>query len=180
MTVYSPIRAVSELIAGLWEDEPVPPRCGISVCGATRLGHGFDWPIDNETTAYCGVNRCGLAHCGRIVRNDGIFAGMVPRMLAHHVTMALTPLKGGPADPRPRFDTAYDNPAFLLHVIGDNLLWVDRVAHTVREELDRTAHLTTTYGVVNTLAVGPPSRDVRSSHPRYDVTMKITTEMERA
>ena len=175
---YDPVRAVAEVIAGLWDD-PVPARCGATACGGANLGVGTAWPIDLDTAAWCGSAVCGLARCGRIVPNGGIFAGLIPPKLSHRVTLALTVAGGGPADPRQVYATAYDNPAYELHVIGDDLQWLDTVAGTVQAALDRTAHLGTSWGTINTLAVGPPSRTIRRQRPRYDVTLTINAEMER-
>lgn len=176
---YKPIRAVAELIAGVWGGQPVPPRSGLAVCGATRCGYGFEWPIDRDTSAYCGRARCGLAHCGRRIRNNGLFAGLIPPMLSHRITLALTEQQGGPADPRPLFSTAYDNPSFTLHILGDDLVLMDATAHAIRMALDRTAHHETSWGTINTMSVGPAVRKVRTVRPQYDLTMTIDTETER-
>lgn len=180
MTVSIAVRAAREIIAGLWPD-PTPLRCGIAVCGGGRLGVGMYWPIDRWTIpARCGLARCGASFCNRIVPNDGIFAGMLPVMYSHHVTMGLTELPGGRADPRQRFVTAYDNPSMTLHIVGDELEWLDEVADKIMNKLDRTSHITTSWGTVNTLSIGPPRRDTRRGHPRYDVQMTIDMEMVRA
>ena len=176
---YNPIRAVAELISGVWQGQPVPPRCGLAVCGATRCGFGFEWPVDRDTSAYCGRAVCGLAHCGRRIKNDAIFAGMLPPMLSHRITLALTAQPGGYPDPRQAYDTAYDNPSFTLHILGDDLVLMDATAHAIRKALDRTAHHTTSWGTINTLAIGPAVRKTRTARPQYDLTMNIETETER-
>lgn len=93
--------------------------------------------------------------------------------------MALTELPGGPADPRQRYDTAYDDPSYTLHIVGEDLERLDAVAQEIREGADRTAHISTEYGTVNTLQVGPPRRTVRMTRPRYDVQMTIDAEFIR-
>ena len=174
------VRAVREIIAGLWPD-PIPLRCGIAVCGSGRLGVGMYWPIDEWTIpARCGLARCGASFCGRIVPNDGIFAGMLPVMYGHHVTVGLTELPGSPADPRQRYDTAYDNPGVTIHIVGDELVWLDQVAEHIIEKVDRRSHITTAYGTVNGIRINPASRTVRKDRPRYDVQMTIDMEMVRA
>ena len=158
------------------------PRCGTpgAVCGGTILGLGYPWPFDRgDTSAYCGRARCGLAHCGRIIRNDAFYAGVVPVMKAHHITLALTEDMGGRPDPRQVYDTAYDNPSFTLHIIGDRLEWLDEVAEHLRTHCDRGGHITTPDGYINGIHIDPPQRDTRTSRPRYDVTMQITTEVVR-
>lgn len=173
------IQAVASLITALWPD-PVPPRCGISVCGWTRLGYGGDWPTDPWTIpAYVNVARCGASFCGRIAPDRGIFAGLLPVMYSRHVTLGLTEQPGGQADRHQYYSEAYDNPALTLHIIGDRLEWLDRIADTIRAALDRTAHHVTPYGEINTLAIDPPARNVRGDRPRYDVTMTINAEFVR-
>ena len=157
----------------------IPPRCGISVCGGTRLGTGTEWPLDSDTSAWCGRARCGLAHCGRIIRNDSIFAGMIPVQLSHRVTLALTEEPGGLPDPRQRYDVAYDNPVYSLHIIGNDLTILDTVAGFIREKLDRRSHIETENGTINTLSIDPPSRSERRSRPRYDVVLNINAEVVR-
>ena len=98
----------------------LPLRCGSpgAICGGARLGIGAPWPFDwTDTTAYCGKARCGAAHCGRIANNGAIFAGNIPAMKSHAVTLVLTEDAGGRPDPRQAYATAYDNPTFTLHII---------------------------------------------------------------
>ena len=174
------VRAAREIIAGLWPD-PTPLRCGIAVCGGGRLGVGMYWPIDEWTVpAYCGVARCGASFCGRIVPNDAIFAGMLPVMYGHHVTMGLTETPGGPADPRQAYDCAFDDPGMTLHIVGDNMTWLDQTADFILTKLDRTSHISTSYGTVNGLRIGPPKREVRNDRPRYDLQLTVDMEMARA
>ena len=127
-------------------------RCGIAICGWTRCAH-----IDTPT----------------------VYGGMLPVMSRSDVTVALTRLPGGQADPRQIYAEAYDNPAFTLHVLGEDLIKMDDTAESIREGCDRTAHITTEYGTINTLSVGPPRRIVRSDRPRYDVQMTIEAEFIR-
>lgn len=172
------ILAVRDAIVGVLPSV-IPPRCGISVCGATRLGIGTEWPMESDTSAWCGRARCGLAHCGRIIRNDSIFAGMIPAQLSHRVTLALTEESGGLPDPRQRYDTAYDNPVYDLHIVGNDLTMLDRVAGHIREQLDRTSHIETGNGTINTLSIDPPVRSERKARPRYDVVLTINAEVIR-
>lgn len=160
----------------------LPLRCGApgAVCGGARLGKGEPWPFDwGDTTAYCGRARCGLAHCGRIAENGAFFAGIIPPMKSHAVTLVLTEDMGGRPDPRQEYVTAYDNPAFTLHIIGDRLEWLDQVAGYLREKADRTAHIVTDNGTINGIHVAPPERRINTARPRYDVTLKIDTETQR-
>lgn len=178
MTV-SALRACSEIIAGLWPD-PVPLRCGIAVCGGGRLGVGTYWPVDEWTVpTYCGVARCGASFCGRIIPNGAIFAGMLPVMYSHRVTLGLTELAGGPADPRQVYHTAFDNPSMTLHVVGDDMQMLDRTADYIMGKLDRQAHIETTFGTVNGIRINPPKRTVRNDRPRYDVQLLIEMEIAR-
>ena len=160
----------------------LPLRCGApgAICGGARLGIGAPWPFDwTDTTAYCGKARCGAAHCGRIASNGAIFAGNIPAMKSHAVTLVLTEDAGGLPDPRQAYATAYDNPTFTLHIIGDRLEWLDQVADHLRQRADRGAHITTEHGEINGIRINPPQRDTRTSRPRYDVTMQINTEVIR-
>ena len=143
--------AVAEIIAGKWT-ERAPAHCGIARCGFTRLGHAG---------------------------STQVHAGQVPQICLADVTVALTERPGGPADPRQAYADAYDNPAYTLHIIGEDLARLDEVAHMIREGADRTAHITTEYGTVNTLQVGPPSRITRTARPRYDVQMAVDAEFIR-
>lgn len=145
------ILAVAEIIAGKWTDR-APAHCGIARCGLTALGRG---------------------------RSTQVYAGQIPQVCTAEVTVALTELPGGPADPRQEYDEAYDNPSYTLHIVGDDLERLDAVAHEIREGADRTCHISTEYGTVNTLAVGPPSRTIRTARPRYDVQMTIDAEFIR-
>lgn len=158
---------------------PPYPECGLAVCGVSRIGDEPIWisggvvpPVPTE----CGVARCGQSHLveTRLV----CYAGLIP-VRADNPIIALTENLGGPADPRQRYDTAYDNPSYTLHIISDDLILADTVAHTVRRALDLTAHHDTPFGTINTLSVGPASRTVRKQSPRYDVTMVIDAEVIR-
>ena len=160
----------------------LPLRCGSpgAICGGARLGIGAPWPFDwTDTTAYCGRARCGAAHCGRIAQNGAIFAGTIPAMKSHAITLVLTEDAGGRPDPRQRYTEAYDNPAFTLHIIGDRLDWLDQVAELLRSRADRTAHIQTASGYINGIHVAPPERRINTTRPRYDVTMRIDTEVIR-
>ena len=153
---YSPayraaIKAVAEIIAGHWS-ERAPAHCGIARCGLSRLGHRG---------------------------STQVWAGQIPQVCTADVTVALTERPGGPADPRQEYADAYDNPAYTLHIIGEDLPRLDEVAHMIREGADRTAHISTEYGTVNTLQVGPPSRTLRTSRPRYDIQMAVNAEFIR-
>ena len=150
-TTISAIRAVAEIIAGHWT-ERAPAHCGVARCGLTRLGHA---------------------------RSTQVYAGQIPQVCTAEVTAALTELPGGPADPRQEYDTAYDNPSYVLHLVGEDLERLDAVAQEIREGADRTAHIATDHGTVNTLQVGPPRRTVRTARPRYDVQMTIDAEFIR-
>lgn len=173
------LRACSEIIAGLWPD-PIPLRCGIAVCGGGRLGVGTYWPVDEWTVpAYCGVARCGASFCGRIVPNGAIFAGMLPVMYSHRVTLGLTELPGAPADPRQAYHTAFDNPSMTLHMVGDDMQMLDRTADYIMGKLDRTSHIETSFGTVNGIRIAPPRREVRKDRPRYDLQLTIDMEMIR-
>lgn len=175
------INAVRDYLAGFLP-EYLALRCGApgAVCGGARLGVGAPWPFDwRDTTAYCGRTRCGMGYCGRIVQNDAFFAGTVPTMKSHHITLALTEDAGGRPDPRQQYATAYDNPTFTLHIIGDRLEWLDGLAEYLRAHADRGAHIQTADGYINGIRVKPASRTTRTSRPRYDVTMQIDTEIVR-
>ena len=150
-TTISAIRAVAEIIAGHWT-ERAPAHCGIARCGLSTLGHRG---------------------------STQVWAGQIPQVCTAEVTVALTELPGGPADPRQRYDTAYDNPRYTLHIVGEDLERLDAVAQEIREGADRTAHIATDHGTVNTLQVGPPRRTVRTARPRYDVQMTIDAEFIR-
>lgn len=104
---------------------------------------------------------------------------MLPVRPEGPLTAALTALPGGEADPRQEYAEAYDNPAFTLHLLGEDLVRLDSVARDIRAGADRTAHIVTEYGTINTLAVGPPRRIIRSDRPRYDVQMQIEAEYIR-
>ena len=143
--------AVASILSSKWTD-PAPSVCNLARCGFTRLGRAKD------TTVY---------------------AGMIPPYPLAPVTVAITELPGEPADPRQAYDEAYDNPAYTVHIIGDDLEMLDAVAQEIRAGADRTAHITTDYGTVNTLSVGPPSRTVRGARPRYDVQMTVNAEFIR-
>lgn len=150
-TTRSLIRAVADYLAGMWASDEAS-RCGVARCGYTRLGAGG---------------------------STAIYAGQLPQVCTARVTVALTELPGGPADPRQQYDTAYDNPAYTLHIVGDDLTQIDSVARSIRRGADMTAHITTQYGTINGISIGPPSRTVRTSRPRYDVQMAIDAEVIR-
>jgi hypothetical protein len=133
----------------------------------------------NNVPAICNVARCGLSTCGYVRRTDGVYAGMLPLRLKNgYITAALTALPGSPADPRQAYDTAYDNPSMVLHIVGDDLVDMDSIADNILR-LDRSAHITTQWGTVNGLRVNPAKRTVRNDRPRYDLQMTIEMEMIR-
>ena len=134
--------------------------------------------IPNKRVSVCGVAVCGRTRLGQLERAT-VYAGMIPLVHTDDVTVALTELPGGPADPRQRYDTAFDNPSFTLHILGEDLVRLDRVARDIRAGCDRTAHIETEYGIINTLSVGPPRRTVRTDRPRYDVQMQVDAEIVR-
>ena len=169
-------------------------NAGLARCGYTRLG----WfpPAPTTRSAIRAVaeylrtkwtsdegSRCGLARCGYTHLSAGgstqIYAGQVPLVCIGGVTVALTELPGGPADPRQEYDEAFDNPSYTLHIIGEDLVRVDEVAEQIRAGADRTAHITTEYGYINGISIGPPRRAVRRLRPRYEVTMTIDAEFVR-
>lgn len=158
-----------------------PLRCGSpgAICGGARLGIGAPWPYDDmDTSAWCGRARCGAARCGRIVRNNAVFAGMVPAMTAHHITMALEELPGDRADPRQAYAEAYDNPAFTLHIIGDRLDWITALAEFLHG-MDMGQHIETEDGVLNGIRILPYDIKERPKRPRYDVQLHIDAEYIR-
>lgn len=137
------VLAVRDLIVGMFPD-PVPPRCGISVCGGTRLGIGSLWPIDTLTIpARCGLARCGASYVGRIIANNAIFAGMLPRdvLPPRHHRPHRAP--GRSRGPRQQYGEAYDNPGVMVRIVGDDMVTLDRVADAIRRQLDGGHHLTT-------------------------------------
>lgn len=173
------VLAVRDLIVGMFPD-PVPPRCGISVCGGTRLGVGSLWPMDTLTIpARCGLARCGASYCGRITPNHALFAGMLPVMYSHAVTIGLTELQGGEADPRQQYGEAYDNPGVMVRVVGDDMVTLDRVADAIRRQLDGGHHLATAHGTINGMTAAPPVRIVRGDRPRYEVDITVEAEFIR-
>ena len=148
----SAIRSVAEILSTKWTDREVA-RCNVARCGAVTLNHQ---------------------------ENTTVYAGMIPQVITTPITLALTELPGGRADPRQRYDTAFDNPSFTLHIVGEDLVKLDRVAKEIIAGTDRTGHYVTTFGTVNGIMVGPPRREVRNDRPRYDVQLTIETEMVRA
>lgn len=174
----SGVMALRDLIAGLWPD-PIPARCGITVCGGARLGVGSLWPIDADTTAFCGSAICGRAHCGRIIPNNGIFGGSLPVMYSHRVTIGITEDQGGPADPRQVYNTAYDNPGMTVRIVGEDMQTLDRVAERIRAALDMGRHLETPHGTINGLNINPPTRTIRKDRPRYEVDLTVEAELIR-
>ena len=128
--------------------------------------------------ARCNVARCGASYLGA-EDDDVYYAGMVPVRMLRNITAALTELPGEPADPRQSYNTAFDNPSMTLHIIGDDLVWLDKIANEVLTRFDRISHITTQYGTVNGMRVNPPRRTVRNDRPRYDVQLSIEMEMAR-
>lgn len=128
--------------------------------------------------------RCNVARCGASYANaeasDVYYAGMVPVRMLRNITAGLVEDYGSPADPRQVYDTAFDNPAMTLHLIGDDLVWLDKIAEQIIATYDRTSHITTAYGTVNGMRIGPPKREVRADRPRYDLQLSIEMEMVRA
>ena len=126
----------------------------------------------------CNRTRCGTR---RLCETEvpPVYAGMVPILQTPTVTLALTELPGGPADPRQVYDTAFDNPSYTLHIIGEDMVRLDTVAQGIRAGADLKAHIDTEYGIINTLSVGPPRRVVRSDRPRYEVQMQVDAEIVR-
>ena len=169
-------------------------RTGLARCGYTRLGWSPPIPIavsairavaeiiaghwTERAPAHCGIARCGLSTLGHRGSTQ-VWAGQIPQVCTAEVTVALTELPGGPADPRQEYADAYDNPSYTLHIVGEDLPRLDEVAHMIRAGADRTAHIATDHGTVNTLQVGPPRRTVRTARPRYDVQMTINAEFIR-
>ena len=131
-----------------------------------------------EVVSICGASVCGRTRLGQIDQ-PAIYAGMIPLVQTSDVTIALTELPGGPADPRQVYGTAYDNPAYTLHILGEDLVKLDTMAEAIRKGADRTAHIETEHGTINTLAVGPARRIIRTDRPRYDVQMEISAEFVR-
>lgn len=130
--------------------------------------------------ARCNVARCGLTYCNDMTSKEGVYAGMLPVRLTSEITAALTEEAGEPADPRQRFDYAFDNPAFTLHIVGNDLVRMDAIAHRIISELDCTGHYDTAFGTINGIRINPPKRTVRNDRPRYDVQLLIEMEMARA
>lgn len=175
------IQAVGSAVQDLLQDH-YALRCGhpLAACGAGRLGAGVPWPWGDSVSAYCNVARCGASYCGRIATDSGgVYAGMRPTMYSRHITLALTEDMGGTPDPRQVYDTAYDNPAMTLRIVGDDLEWLDYFARYIREELDMTSHISTDYGTINGLRIGPASRTNRPDRPRYEVALPIRAEYIR-
>ena len=131
--------------------------------------------------ARCNVARCGASYCAKEDGSKGnVYAGMIPTVLCiQYPTAVLTEEIGGPADPRQRFDWAFDNPAFTLHLIGDNLVALDTIADTVVAKMDQQAHISTMFGEINGIRINPPKRTVRDDRPRYDVQLLIEMEIAR-
>lgn len=142
--------------------------------------HGLTCPIPwTVTPARCGVARCGNTYLNGQRGNANVYAGMVPvRMCPQLPTAALTELAGGPADPRQRYHTAFDNPSMILHIINDDLTAIDTIAERVLK-LDRSAHIDTPFGTINGIRIDPPKRTVRADRPRYDVQLLIEMEIAR-
>lgn len=131
-----------------------------------------------RTSSVCNIAVCGRTRLGQIDKAQ-VYAGMLPVLPDGAITAALTPLPGGEADPRQEYAQAYDNPAFILHLLGEDLVRLDRVAEDIRARSDRTAHIVTEHGTINTLSVGPARRIIRSDRPRYDIQMQIEAEFIR-
>lgn len=177
--VQSAIMAIRDYIADRYPD-PVPPRCGIAVCGAPRLGLGAYWPVDRWTVpARCGLARCGASFAGRIASNHALFAGTLPVMYSHGVTIGLTELMGGAADPRQRYDTAYDNPGIAVRIVGDDLVRIEAVAEELRAYLDGARHIDTPHGTINGMTCAPGTRRARADRPRYEIIMTVEAEYVR-
>ena len=154
MLIMNAIRAVAEIIGSVLGMETVPPtRCGLARCGASF-------------------------NCGRAGRQGGVYAGMLP-VICRGTTVAVTEDAGQPADGRQRYHSAFDNPAMTLHILGEDLAELDTMAQTVIASLDRTAHISTTWGEINGIRIAPPSRTVRNDRPRYDVQLTINVEVIR-
>lgn len=134
--------------------------------------------IPDGRISICNLAICGRTRLGEIARAD-VYAGMLPIMPADGLTAALSPLPGGEADPRQRYAEAYDNPAFILHLLGEDLVALDRLAQRIRAGVDRTSHIITEYGTINTLSVGPPRRIIRNNRPRYVLQLMIEAEYIR-
>lgn len=130
-----------------------------------------------EPSARCGFARCGKSYCGDDIEDRPalVYAGMIPQPRTGEVIAALTENPGGPADPR-RSGVRYMDPAYTLHLIGDDLARLDGLADEVRA-LDRTAHIFTHSGEINSFQVAPPSRRMGMRRPRYDVTLGISAEV---
>ena len=144
---------------------------------AEILGTAVAW---RAPAARCNLARCGASGCGDYTYRDGVYAGMLPvKFIGSAITGALTQLPGSPADPRQRYDTAFDNPSMVLHIVGDDLQRIDAIADAVLK-LDMSSHITTEYGIVNGIRINPAKRTVRNDRPRYDVQMTIDMEMVRA
>lgn len=174
-----PIKACADLLNRIWVDETAT-RCGVAKCGVSRTTG--DYLIFNQLTpqALCGVARCGASYCNYTPLSVGVYAGMIPtRCLPGTTTAALTELAGQPADPRQKYHTAFDNPAFTLHLIGDDMVSLDKVAQRIIKRLDRTGHYDTIFGTINGIRIEPPKRTVRSDRPRYDLQLTINMEMAR-
>lgn len=177
--MISAVKACADLMNRIWVDETAT-RCGVARCAVSRTTG--DYLIFNQLTpqALCGVARCGASYCNYVPLSVGVYAGMIPtRCHPGTSTAALTEELGGPADPRQKYDTAFDNPAFTLHLIGDDMLWLDKVAHRIMERLDCTGHYKTIFGTVNGIRINPPKRTVRDDRPRYDIQLLIEMEIAR-
>ena len=147
----------------------------IALRACAEILSSIQWTVP----ARCNVARCGASYCAA-EDEDIFYAGMVPVRMLRNITAALTELQGSPADPRQVYDKAFDNPSMVLHIIGDDLVWLDKIANEVLTRFDRISHITTQYGEVNGMRVNPPRRTVRSDRPRYDVQLTIDMEMVRA
>lgn len=127
--------------------------------------------------AECGVARCGEIHLGGELRK--CYAGLIP-ITSERPIIAITENVGAPADPRQRYRVAFDNPSYTLHIISDDMTAADEIAEDIREALDRSSHIDTAHGMINTMSVGPASRIVRDDRPRFDLTMVIDAEIVRS
>lgn len=107
-----------------------------------------------------------------------VYAGLVPEP-RDGIVIAVTETGGGPADTR-RGGMRYDDPGYILHIIGDDLTAIDDLAELVRRRCDRTAHIVTAHGTIETFAVGPPTRRMGMRSPRYRITLPVSAEMERS
>lgn len=129
------------------------------------------------------IARCNRAVCGetrcREMSGRPVYAGMLPQIVREGLALALTELPGGPADPRQKYRTAYDNPTFILHILGEDMTEASKAGQIIRRNLDRHAHIETEWGIINTISIGPATMTSRPDRPRYDVQQEVTVEFIR-